>query len=247
MDMTDKRVVFLGGATGIGAASIRLFAASGAKVVFGDVQDEPGQKLADEADVTFVHADATVESDVKGLMDGAAEQLGGIDVLVNIVGISSACLITEMEADHWDRTMAVNARSVFFSVKHAVPHIRDAGGGAIVNTASIAALRGPGAGSTHYAASKGAVLSFTKALSVELAPQIRVNCISPGHTKTGFNDPWFNLRGGYEAFKKIIPTIIPLAREAEPEEMAQGILYLASDASSFMSGGNLTIDGGFVR
>jgi NAD(P)-dependent dehydrogenase (short-subunit alcohol dehydrogenase family) len=247
MDMNDKRVVFLGGATGIGAASIRLFAASGAKVVFGDVQDEPAERLADEAGVAFVHTDATVESDVKGLMDSATEQLGGIDVLVNIAGISSACPITEMEADFWDRTMAVNARSVFFAVKHAVPHIRDAGGGVIVNTASIAAVRGPGLGSTHYAASKGAVLAFTKALSAELAPEIRVNAISPGHTKTGFNDPFFNIRGGYEAFKQNIPTLIPLAREAEPEEMAQGILFLASDASSFMSGGNLVIDGGFVR
>ncbi len=247
MQMNDKRVVFLGGATGIGAAAIRLFAANGAKVVFGDVQDAPAEQLASEAGVTFVHADATNEAEVKTLMDGAAEQMGGIDTLVNVVGISSACLITEMDVELWDRTLAVNTRSVFFAIKHAVPHIRTAGGGTIVNTASIAALRGPGAGSTHYAASKGAVLAFTRALSVELAPDIRVNCVSPGHTKTGFNDPWFDMRGGYEAFKQIIPQIIPLGREAEPDEIAQGILFLASDASSFMTGSNLTLDGGFVR
>jgi len=247
MQVTGKRVVFLGGATGIGAAAIRLFAEGGARVVLGDVKDDEGEALAAGAGAAFRHVDATSEADVKGLMDAANAELGGIDVLVNVAGISSAAMIHELDIELWDRTMAVNSRSCFLSIKHAVGHMRESGGGSIVNLASIAALRGPGAGSAHYAASKGAVLAFTRALSVELAPDIRVNCLSPGHTKTGFNDPWFDLRGGYEAFKQLIPQLIPLGREAEPVEMGRAILFLASDASSFMTGANLTVDGGFVR
>ena len=252
MDMSGKRVMFLGGASGIGAATIRLFAERGAAIAFGDIQTERGEALAAEVrdaggTISFHPADATNEEDVARLASAAASDLGGLDVFVSIAGIASASLIEEMPAEMWDRVMNVNVRSCFLGAKYAVPHLRAAGSGVIVNTASIAGLRGMGAGSTHYAASKGAVIGFSRALAAELAPQIRVNCICPGHTRTGFNDPFFNIRGGYEVFLENMPAIIALQREAEPEEIAQGMLFLASDASSFVTGTHLVIDGGVVR
>jgi NAD(P)-dependent dehydrogenase (short-subunit alcohol dehydrogenase family) len=252
LTMDGKRVMFLGGATGIGAATIRLFAEHGARIVFGDIQSDRGAELASEVKaaggtIWFHPADATKEGDVAHLAETAASELGGLDVFVSIAGIASASPVDEMPIDMWDRAMNVNCRSCFLGAKHTVPHLRAAGGGVIVNTASIAGLRGMGAGSTHYAASKGAVIGFSRALAAELAPTIRVNCICPGHTKTGFNDPFFNIRGGYEVFLESMPTIIPLQREAEPEEIAQGMLFLASDASSFVTGTHLVVDGGVVR
>src|SRR4249919_2328228 len=104
-----------------------------------------------------------------------------------------------------------------------------------------------GSGSAHYAASKGALIGFARALSAELAPTIRVNCVCPGHNRTGFNDPFFNIRGGYEVFLEAMPAIIALQREAEPEEIAQAMLFLASDQSSFITGTHLVVDGGVVR
>jgi NAD(P)-dependent dehydrogenase (short-subunit alcohol dehydrogenase family) len=250
--MDGKRVMFLGGATGIGAATIRLFAEHGAGIAFGDIQEDRGAELAAEVDaaggrISFHRADATNEDDVARLAEAAASELGGLDVFVHIAGIASASPVEEMPIEMWDKVMDVNARSCFLGVKHTVPHLRAAGGGSIVATASIAGLRGMGAGSAHYAASKGAVIGFTRALAAELAPAIRVNCICPGHTKTGFNDPFFNLRGGYDAFLEVMPGIIALQREADASEIAQGFLYLASDQSSFVTGTHLVVDGGVVR
>jgi dihydroanticapsin dehydrogenase len=250
--MKGKRVMFLGGATGIGAATIRMFAAEGASIVFGDIQTDRGEELAAEVraaggTIAFHRADATSEDDVANLANAAASELGGLDVFVSIAGIASASAVEEMPIEMWDRTMDVNVRSCFLGAKHTVPHLRAAGAGVIVNTASIAGLRGMGSGSAHYAASKGAVIGFSRALAAELAPTIRVNCICPGHTKTGFNDPFFNIRGGYEVFLESMPGIIPLQREADPDEIARAMLFLASDASSFVTGTHLVVDGGVVR
>ena len=250
--MDGKRVLFLGGASGIGAATIRLFAERGASIVFGDIQTDRGESLAGEirdagGKISFQRADATREDDVAQLTSAAVAELGGLDVFVSIAGIASASPVEDMPVEMWDQVMTVNAKSCFLGAKHTVPHLRAAGGGVIVNTASIAGLRGMGAGSAHYAASKGAVIGFSRALAAELAPSIRVNCICPGHTRTGFNDPFFNIRGGYEVFLENMPAIIALQREAEPEEIAQGMLFLASDASSFVTGTHLVIDGGVVR
>jgi len=252
MTLEGKRAVFLGGASGIGAATMELFAGHGASIVFGDVKEEDARQLAERlsgrgARIAFRRADATSEGDVRELMGAARDELGGIDVLVCVAGVASASAVDQMPIEMWDRVMDVNARSCFLGAKHAVPVMREGGGGVIVNTASIAGLRGMGAGSTHYAASKAAVIGFTRALAVELAPTIRVNCVCPGHTKTGFNDPFFDYRGGYEEFLRGMAQVIPLQREADPSEIAQAMLYLASDASSFMTGSHLVVDGGVVR
>jgi NAD(P)-dependent dehydrogenase (short-subunit alcohol dehydrogenase family) len=249
--MKDKRVVFLGGASGIGAATIRLFSQEGAAIGFGDVQAQLGEQLASElrdggGAASFWETDATREEQVDALINSAVQELGGLDVLICIAGIASASRVEEMPLEMWDSVLDVNARSCFLAAKYAVPHLRRSRG-VIVNTASIAGLRGMGVGSAHYAASKGAVIGFSRALAAELAPDIRVNCICPGHTRTGFNDPFFNVRGGYEAFLQTMPQIIPLAREAEPEEIAQAMLFLASDQSSFVTGTHLVVDGGVVR
>jgi dihydroanticapsin dehydrogenase len=250
--MDGKRVLFLGGASGIGAATIRLFAERGAAIAFGDIQTERGEALAAEirdagAKIFFHQADATNEADVSRLASAAVSELGGLDVFVSIAGIASASPVEDMPVEMWDAVMNVNAKSCFLGAKYSVPHLKAAGGGVIVNTASIAGLRGMGSGSAHYAASKGAVIGFSRALAAELAPTIRVNCICPGHTKTGFNDPFFNIRGGYDAFLQVMPTVIALQREAEPEEIAKAMLFLASDASSFVTGTALVVDGGVVR
>ena len=250
--MDGKRVLFLGGASGIGAATIRLFAERGAAIAFGDIQTERGEALAAEirdagVKISFHQADATNEADVSRLASAAVSELGGLDVFVSIAGIASASPIEDMPVEMWDAVMNVNAKSCFLGAKYSVPHLKAAGGGVIVNTASIAGLRGMGSGSAHYAASKGAVIGFSRALAAELAPTIRVNCICPGHTKTGFNDPFFNIRGGYDAFLQVMPTVIALQREAEPEEIAKAMLFLASDQSSFITGTALVVDGGVVR
>ena len=250
--MNGKRVMFLGGASGIGAASIRLFAEHGASIVFGDIATDAGEALAAEVrgaggTISFHSADATSAEDVSRLTDATVAELGGLDVFVSIAGIASASPVEDMPEEMWDKVMAVNAKSCFLGAKYTVPHLRESGAGVIVNTASIAGLRGMGAGSAHYAASKGAVIGFTRALSAELAPTIRVNCVCPGHTRTGFNDPFFNLRGGYDTFLEAMPGIIALQREAEPVEIAQAMLFLASDASSFVTGTHMVVDGGVVR
>ncbi len=250
--MNGKRVMFLGGASGIGASCIRLFAERGAAIVFGDIQTDRGEELASEVraaggTISFHPADATSEEDVARLTSAAVDELGGLDVFVSIAGIASASAVEEMPTEMWDKVMAVNVKSCFLGAKYTVPHLRASGAGVIVNTASIAGLRGMGSGSAHYAASKGAVIGFTRALSAELAPTIRVNCVCPGHTRTGFNDPFFNIRGGYEVFLEAMPAIIALQREAEPEEIAQAMLFLASDQSSFITGTHLVVDGGVVR
>jgi NAD(P)-dependent dehydrogenase (short-subunit alcohol dehydrogenase family) len=152
-----------------------------------------------------------------------------------------------MDVEMWDATMAVNTRSCFLAAKHAAAHLRGSGRGCIINTCSAAALHAGAVGLAHYAASQGAVLAFSRALSVELAPMIRVNCISPGHTRTAAGDAWFDVRRDYASFKAAVPQIIPLGREAEPSEIAKAVLFLASDASSFVTGSNLVVDGGFVR
>ena len=204
--------------------------------MFGDIQEDRGAELVRSVEagggrIAFRRADATVEDDVAALMQAAHDEFGGIDVMVSIAGIASASAIEEMPLEMWDRVMDVNARSCFLAAKHAVPHLREAGGGVIVNTDSIAGLRGMGSGSTHYAASKGAVIGFTRALAAELAPSDPRQLHLPGHTKTGFNDPFFDHRGGYQVFLQGLAQVIPLQREAEPSEIAQAMLFLASDQS----------------
>ena len=249
MLLDNKLTVITGAATGIGQASAKLFAREGAAVVIGDINEEGGAQTAAEivaagGKAWFFRCDVTEESNVAGLMRTAAETMGGIDVIVNNAGAQRSGLVTEFSTEEWDLLMRVNPRSCFLGVKHGVPYLLQRGGGVIVNVASLAGLKG-GPGMTAYSASKGAIVAFTKALAPELGPQgIRVNAMCPGWIDTPFNQPAIDFMGGRAVQDKVVQQIVPLKRQGTPEEIATGIVFLASDASSYMTGQTLVIDGG---
>ncbi|HYX97820.1 MAG TPA: SDR family NAD(P)-dependent oxidoreductase [Geodermatophilus sp.] len=249
MQLQGKRAIVTGAATGIGAVTARLFAQEGAGVVVADVNEDAGRRTVEEirdggGTAHFVRTDVTRESDVEALIENGAEALGGLDVLFNNAGAQRSGPITEFDQEQWDLLMAVNPRSCFFGVKHAVPLLRQSGGGSIINMASLAAVKG-GAGLTAYSASKGAIVAFTKALAAELAPDdIRVNAVCPGWIDTPFNQPAIDFMGGREEQDRIVKQIVPLGRQGTPEEIAPIVVYLASDGSSYMTGQALVVDGG---
>jgi NAD(P)-dependent dehydrogenase (short-subunit alcohol dehydrogenase family) len=249
MQLEGKRAIITGAATGIGAVTAQMFAREGAAVVVADINEESGQRAVTEirnqgGTAHFIRTDVTNENEVEALIKQGAETLGGLDILFNNAGAQRSGPITEFEQTQWDLLMAVNPRSCFFGVKHAVPVLRDHGGGSIINMASLAGVKG-GAGLTAYAASKGAIVAFTKALAPELAPHgIRVNCICPGWIDTPFNRPAIDYMGGPEEQERIVKQIVPLGRQGRPEEIAPIVVYLASDGSSYMTGQALVVDGG---
>ena len=185
MQLDGKSAVITGAATGIGRTTALLFAREGAQVVVGDLNEEEARKTiegieAGNGEARFVRTDVSRAEDVEALMEEAAGFMGGIDIIVNNAGAQRSGLVTEFEESDWDLLMAVNPKSCFFGAKYGVPHLRERGGGSIVNMASLAGLKG-GPGMTAYSASKGAIVAFTTALAAELAPdRIRVNCMCPG-------------------------------------------------------------------
>jgi NAD(P)-dependent dehydrogenase (short-subunit alcohol dehydrogenase family) len=251
MQLQGKLAVITGAATGIGRATAQLFAQEGAKVVIGDVNEDDAQTTVDaingeNGSAWFVPADVSSAEDTEALMRNAAELMGGIDVIFNNAGAQRSGPVTDFEEAEWDLLMNVNPKSCFLGAKYGVPYLRERGGGSIVNMSSIAGLKG-GPGMTAYSASKGAVVAFTKALAAELAPDnIRVNCVCPGWIDTPFNQPAIEFMGGREEQEEMVQQTVPLQRQGIPEEIAPGILYLASDASSYMTGKELVIDGGLL-
>ena len=249
MQLDGKLAVITGAATGIGRTTALLFAREGAQVVVGDLNEEEARKTVESIEaengvVRFVRTDVSHAEDVEALMEAAAEFMGGIDVIVNNAGAQRSGLVTEFEESDWDLLMAVNPKSCFLGAKYGVPYLRERGGGSIVNMASLAGLKG-GPGMTAYSASKGAIVAFTTALAAELAPdRIRVNCMCPGWIDTPFNQPAIDFMGGRTNQDEIVEQSVPLGRQGSPEEIAPGILFLASDASSYMTGQAMSIDGG---
>lgn len=247
--MTDrlkgKRIIITGAVSNIGKEAVRAFVTEGARVVIGD-RDPSGAKTAEEfgAAVRFVQVDVTDEQSIKSLIEEGTSWLGGLDVLCQNAGLQHSGSITEFDAAKWDALFAVNARAHFFGAKHAVPYLRSSGKGSIVNTSSLAGKRG-GPGLVAYSASKGAVIAFTTALAMELAPDnIRVNAICPGWVDTAFNNPAINFMGGRQSQEKAVASIVPLGRQATSSEIAPLFVYLASDESSYMTAQSITIDGG---
>jgi NAD(P)-dependent dehydrogenase (short-subunit alcohol dehydrogenase family) len=249
MQLQGKKAIVTGAATGIGAVTAHLFAREGAGVIVADINEERGEQTAADIraegrEAHFVRCDVTSETDVAALMKHGAELLGGLDVLFNNAGAQRSGLVTEFEQDTWDLLMAVNPRSCFFGVKHAVPLLRESGGGSIINMASLAGVKG-GPGMTAYSASKGAIVGFTKAVAAELAPErIRVNCVCPGWIDTPFNQPAIDFMGGRQAQERVVTQIVPMGRQGVPEEIAPMVVHLASDGSTYMTGQVLVIDGG---
>jgi cyclopentanol dehydrogenase len=215
-------------------------------VVLGDILDAEGRKLEAEirdagGNAIYVHLNVTREADWHAAVDTAERQYGKLNVLVNNAGILIRKSIEETTEDDWDRIMAVNAKGVFLGTKHAIPAMRRAGGGSIINISSTAGLVGSPYGSSAYTATKGAVRLFTKATAIQYAKdKIRCNSVHPGPIDTDMirdtlSDP---------AWREERLDRIPLRRIGRPEDVAYGVLYLAADESSFVTGSELVIDGG---
>ena len=237
MPLKGKRVVVTGGASGIGRATVELLRASEANVVTVDIRD-PGD------DSQFIACDVSDGPSVATMTISAVAILGGLDAVVNVAGIQRSGAVDVLEESSWDDQMRINVRSCFLTTKYAVPHLRQAGGGAIVTTSSLAGVKGF-AGMTAYCASKGAVVAFTRALAVELAHEkIRANCLCPGWVDTPFNDPVISFQGGTQAHAEIIASSVPLGREGLPPEMAHWLAFLISDEASYMTGQAINVDGG---
>jgi NAD(P)-dependent dehydrogenase (short-subunit alcohol dehydrogenase family) len=250
MRLEGKLAVITGAATGIGRATARLFVDEGARVVIADINETGGRRTVDELEAgeaaSFLRADVSRAAEMEALMNDAADAMGGIDVIVNNAGVQRSGAVTEFDESDWDALMRVNPKSCFFGAKYGVPHLRRRGGGSIVNTASIAGLKG-GPGMTAYSASKGAIVAFTKALAAELAADgIRVNSVCPGWIDTPFNQPAIDFMGGREKQHALVRSSVPLGLQGTPEQVAPGIAFLASDSSSYITGQTLVIDGGLV-
>ena len=244
--LAGKRILITGAVGNIGKEAVRHFVAEGARVVIGDLNAKAGQAVAQELgeNVTFVQVDVTNEASVASLINEGAAILDGLDALVQNAGIQHSGLIAAFDQTQWDALFAVNTRAHFFGAKHAIPHLRKSGKGSIVNTSSLAGKRG-GPGLVAYSASKGAVIAFTAALAVELAPDnIRVNAICPGWVDTAFNRPAIDFMGGEEAQQLKISALVPLGRQGTSAEMAPLLVYLVSDESSYMTAQAISIDGG---
>jgi NAD(P)-dependent dehydrogenase (short-subunit alcohol dehydrogenase family) len=235
-NLAGARVVLTGCTANIGRAAALAFADEGARLVLVD-RDTAAQATADAisaegGEATFVAADVSDEDSVAAMLREADDRLGGLDVIVNNAGLQRAGSVTEMTLADWDALMSVNPRSCFLTAKHGVPIFRRGGGGVFVNMASLAAV-------------KGAIVAFTRALAAEVAPDgIRANALCPGWVDTPFNDPAQDFLGGREALESAVRAGVPLGRQASPEEMAQSLLFLASAASSYMTGQTLVVDGG---
>ena len=243
--LDGKVAIITGGASGIGATTAKLSAREGANVVVGDVWDEAGRKVEAEIrkagdEATYIHLDVTIEANWRTAIETAVDRYGTLNVLVNNAGIVIQKSIEDTSEEEWDRVMGVNAKGAFFGSKHAIPAMRLAGGGSIVNISSVGGLVGPPVGSAAYSPSKGAIRLLTKVIAVQHAKEnIRCNCIFPGSILTPMNQAYTNPAILEERQKRI-----PLGRIGEPEEIAYGIIYLASDESSFVTGAELAIDGG---
>ena len=247
--LDGKVAIISGGARGQGAAEARLFAEEGAKVVLGDILDEQGQKVEAEinelgGDALYVHLDVTNEADWERAVAAAVSSYGKLDILVNNAAIViQKAAIEDRTGDEWDRIFEVNAKGVFLGTKHAIPEMRKAGGGSIVNISSVAGI----GQSTHqepaYAASKGAVRIFSKVTASQHAEDgIRCNSVHPGPIDT---DMLHSSMGSPEGLENRL-TRVPLRRMGTADEIAKGVLYLASDDSSYVTGSELVIDGGAI-
>jgi NAD(P)-dependent dehydrogenase (short-subunit alcohol dehydrogenase family) len=244
--LAGKRIIITGAVNNIGREAAQQFITEGARVVVADIDAAAGRRTADElgSGAHFIKADVTKEEEVRDLIERGVAWLGGLDVLVQNAGVQHSGFVTDFDASKWDALFAVNARAHFFGAKYAIPHLRKAGKGSIVNTSSLAGKRG-GPGLTAYSASKGAVIAFSTALAMELAKDnIRVNTICPGWVDTPFNQPAIDLMGGRTLQEAVVKSIVPLGRQAVPSEIAPLFVYLASDESSYMTAQAITVDGG---
>jgi NAD(P)-dependent dehydrogenase (short-subunit alcohol dehydrogenase family) len=251
--VAGKIAIVTGGASGIGTACAATLAREGAKVVVTDIDDARGRAVVDTirsagGEAVYLHQDVSLEEGWLGVIEAAEKGFGHLDVMVANAGIGILCRAVEMSLADWRRQTAVNLDGVFLSVKYAVPALRRAGGGSIIITSSVAGLRGS-AGLAGYCATKGGVRLFAKAVAMECAAdRIRVNTVHPGVIDTPI---WTKIGGSAGHNAPIDPHEIaragaPLGRVGQAQDIANGVLFLASDLSDYMTGTELVIDGGMT-
>ena len=245
MRLEGKVALISGGARGMGAEEALLFAKEGARVVIGDVLEE-GRDIAAQipgGQAIFVRLDVTKESDWQRAVSMAEEVYKRLDILVNNAGVSAVGGIEDTTVEEWDRVMEVNAKGVFLGTKCAIPAMQRSGGGSIINISSQLGIVAMNESSPQYIASKGAVRLLTKSTALQYAADgIRCNSVHPGPIVT----PMTQGRRSDDAVRELMESRIPLGRYGEAIDVAYGVLYLASDEASFMTGSELVIDGGWV-
>ena len=248
MRLEGKVALISGGARGMGAVEAKLFVQEGAKIVIGDIREEEDQKLEAEiaesgGEAVFTKLDVTSADDWQNAVDLAVSRFGKLDILVNNAGIFDNGTVENTTVEAWDRVMDVNAKGVFLGTKSAIGAMRDAGSGSIVNISSTAGLMGSTV-SSAYNASKGAVRLLTKATAVQYGSEkIRANSVHPGPIDTDMVKQVFL---DDEALRNERIAAIPAGRFGRPEEVANCVLFLASDEASYMTGSELVVDGGWT-
>jgi 3(or 17)beta-hydroxysteroid dehydrogenase len=255
MNRLDGKVAFLSGAArGIGGATAKLMASVGAKVAIGDVLDEAGRKLAKEIDALYVHLDVTQEASWAAAIDATVKKYGKLDVLVNNAGIFNGKGVEEVTLDEWHRLVAVNLTGVVLGTRAALPHLKKSSAAAIVNLASVAGLVGSQL-DPLYALTKGGVTLFSKSTALEFGRKgykIRVNSIHPGVIDTDMGQQTFAMRAkavgtnDTDAARKASLAMHPIGRLGLADDIAKGIVFLASEDSGFMTGSGLVVDGGYT-
>jgi NAD(P)-dependent dehydrogenase (short-subunit alcohol dehydrogenase family) len=246
--LDGKVAVVTGGCSGIGLATVNRFVEEGARVVIGDIDDQRGHELVgqlgDEEFATYAHVDVTSKEEVDALFAKAKDTWGSVDIAFNNAGISppddDSILDTELEA--WRRVQEVNLTSVYLCCKAALPYMIEQKSGSIINTASFVAVMGAATSQISYSASKGGVLSMSRELGVQFAREgIRVNALCPGPVNTPLLKELF-AKDAERAARRLVH--VPMGRFAEPDEMANAVLFLASDESSFITASTFLVDGG---
>ncbi len=252
--LNGKVAVVTGGCSGIGLATVERFAQEGARVLVADVQQDAGEAIARRLGdaVRFRRCDVTQESDIAATMGAAAEAWGGLDIVFNNAGAGGArAPIDEITGEEWDATQALLLRSVALGIRHAATHMKRRGGGAIVNTASIAGLQA-GFSPIAYAVAKSGVIHLTKVAAAELARyRIRVNAICPGYILTNIFTASTGMTGNVagqvnEALARMAPGVQPVNEAGSPRHIADACLFLASDEAAFVTGTHLLVDGGLT-
>ncbi len=242
--LEGKTAVVTGGCSGIGLATVRRFAEEGAKVVIGDLDDNRGPDVAEEIGGTYVHTNVTDKEQVDALFATAQSTYGSVDVAFNNAGIAppedDSILTTELEA--WRTVQEVNLTSVYLCCKAVLPYMLEQKKGSIINTASFVAVMGAATSQISYSASKGGVLSMSRELGVQFALEgVRVNALCPGPVNTPLLRELF-AKDPERAARRLVH--VPMGRFAEPEEMANAVVFLASDESSFITASTFLVDGG---
>jgi cyclopentanol dehydrogenase len=249
MRLKDKVALITGGARGMGAVEARMFAREGAKVAMADVLDKEGQSLEKELlsaghEVLYIHLDVTKSQDWRKAMDAIQQRFGRLDILVNNAGVRGELkdLVNITEEDY-DRVMAINAKGNFLGMKHAIPVMRQAGGGSIVNISSLVGIIGSRGRNAAYDASKGATRVMTKTAAITYAKdKVRVNSIHPGPVDTPMTEESYRNPEDRTRTERRIP----LGVIGQPEDVAYAVLFLASDESSYVTGAEIVVDGGVM-